>query len=182
MRKKPAKAKKAARAPRKPARPATAKKRVLPVPSGFHTLTPQLTVRGAAQAIDFYRQAFGAKELMRMPSPDGQSIMHAELRIGDSIIFVQDEFPETGEGASASVGRASAFHVYVKDVDKAFAQAVAAGARAQMPVVDMFWGDRFGKVADPFGHEWGLATHKEDLSNKEVAKRAQAFFAQAPGS
>ena len=177
--KKPAKGKKLAKPVRKPARAAKATKRVLPVPSGFHTVTPQLTVRGAAQAIDFYKRAFGAKELMRMPSPDGQSIMHAELRIGDSIVFVQDEFPDMGSRGPQSLGGTTAsLHVYVKDVDKTFAQAVAAGAQVQMPVADMFWGDRFGKVADPFGHEWGLATHKEQLSNKEMAKRAQAFFSQ----
>lgn len=182
MRKKPAKAKKSAKAARKPARAAKAKKRVLPVPSGFHTVTPQLTVRGAAQAIDFYKRAFGARELMRMPSSDGRSIMHAELRIGDSIVFVQDEFPEGPRAPQSLGGATGALHVYVKDVDKTCAQAVAAGAQVKMPVTDMFWGDRYGKVADPFGHEWGLATHKEDLTKKEMAKRAQAASAQGAGA
>ena len=114
-----------------------------------------------------------------MPAPGGQSLMHAELKIGDSIIFLVDEFPDTGCRAPQSLGGATGMlHVYVKDVDAAFKRAVEAGAKVTMPVADMFWGDRYAKVADPFGHEWGLATHKEDLSPKETAKRAQEFFAK----
>ena len=184
------KAKKSARPARRksPAKPksrkkAAAKKRpVASVPRGFHTVTAALTVRGAAQAIDFYKRAFGARERERMSGPDGQSIMHAELQIGDSIVFLGDEFPGMGCRAPQSLGGSTGMlHVYVKNVDAAFARAVAAGAEVRMPVADMFWGDRYAKVADPFGHEWGLATHKEDLSGKEIGKRAQTFFSKMGG-
>ena len=155
------------------------KTRVLPIPAGYHAITPYLSIRGAADAIEFYKRAFGAKELERMPGPDGQSIMHAELKIGDSIVFLADEFPDMGSRAPESLGGTTGtLHVYVKDVDAAFARAVAAGAQVRMPLADMFWGDRYAKVADPFGHEWGLGTHKEDLTPKEIAKRAEAFFSQ----
>jgi len=138
-----------------------------------------LTVRGAAQAIEFYKRAFGAKERLRMPGPGGHGIMHAEIQIGDSIIFVGDEFPDMGCRAPESLGGTTgSVNLYVPNVDQAFARAVAAGAEVRVPVADMFWGDRYAKVADPFGHEWGLATHKEDLSLKEVGERANAFFAQ----
>lgn len=158
---------------------AKAKKSVKPIPTGYHTLTPHLTVRGAARAIEFYKRAFGAKELERMPGPGGTNIVHAELKIGDSIVFLADEFPDMGARAPESLGGTTgSLHLYVKDVDAAFARAVAAGAQVRMPVSDMFWGDRYGKVVDPFGHEWGLGTHKEDLTPAEIGKRAQAFFAQ----
>ena len=151
--------------------------RVPAVAPGFHTVTPQLTVRGADQAIDFYKRAFGARLVTRMPGPDGKSVMHAELKIGDSIVFVADEFPDMGSRAPASLGGATgSLHVYVPNVDAAFKRAVDAGARVKMPVADMFWGDRYGQVADPFGHEWGLGTHKETLTNRQIAKRAEAFF------
>jgi len=154
-------------------------KRVKAIPEGFHTVTPHLTVRGAAQAIDFYRRAFGAQEVMRMPGPDGKTIMHADLRIGDSHVFLNDEMPDMGCPSPQSLGGiASMFHLYVEDVDAAFKRAVAAGAQVRMPVADMFWGDRYGKVVDPFGHEWGIGTHKEDLSPDEIRTRGQAFFAQ----
>lgn len=151
------------------------------VPEGFHTITPQLTIRGADRAIEFYRRAFGAAELERMLGPDGQSIMHAELKIGDSIIFLSDEFPGMGCRSPQSLGgTTSSLHLYVEDVDAAFARAVAAGAQVRMPVADMFWGDRYGKIVDPFGHEWGIATRKENLTPDEIGKRADAFFAQMP--
>jgi PhnB protein len=153
--------------------------RVKSIPEGCHTVTPYLMVRGADRAIDFYKRAFGAEELMRMPGPDGKSIMHAELRIGDSPIFLADEFPDMGSGSPQSVGgTAISLHLYVEDVDAAFKQAVSAGATVQMPVADMFWGDRYGKLIDPFGHQWGMATHKEDLTPQEIGKRAETFFAQ----
>jgi len=181
MKKKAARGKKPAR-PRKSSKAKTSERRtksVRAVPAGYHTLTPHLTVRGADRAIEFYKRAFGAKELERMPGPDGQSIMHAELKIGDSIVFLADEFPDMGSRAPESLGGTTGtLHVYVKDVDAAFARAVAAGAQVRMPLADMFWGDRYAKVADPFGHEWGLGTHKEDLTPKEIAKRAEAFFSQ----
>lgn len=178
--------KRAAKAKRKPARakrPATAKKRVSAIPHGYHTVTPQLTVSGAAEAIDFYKRAFGAKELMRMPSPDGK-VMHAELKIGDSVVFVVDEFPHTGPGPcprspKSLGGPTGTLHVYVPDVDAAFKRALGAGAQVRMPVMDMFWGDRYGQVTDPFGHIWGLATHKESPTAKQIAKRAEEFFKQS---
>jgi PhnB protein len=153
--------------------------RVAPIPRGYHSVTPHLTVRGAAGAIDFYKRAFGARERGRMPGPDGKVIMHAELQIGDSIVFLADEFPDMGCRAPQSLGGATgSLHLYVRDVDRAFQRAVAAGAEVRMPVTDMFWGDRYAKVADPFGHEWGLGTHKEDLSAREISRRAQAFFSR----
>jgi PhnB protein len=163
-----------------PSRAKTTKRRVPAVPSGYGTITPQLTVREATAALDFYKRAFGARELMRMPGPGGK-IMHAELKIGDSVFFVNDEFPDMGPGPRAPQslgGSTGVLHVYVRDVDTAFRQAVDAGAQVRMPVADMFWGDRYGKVADPFGHEWGLATHKEDLSPAEQKRRADAFARQ----
>jgi len=166
-------------------RPAKAKKkrpkRVRAIPAGFHTVTPGLSVRGAAEALEFYKRALGAQEVMRMPGPDGKSIMHAEIRVGNSHIFLADEFPDMGCRSPQSLGGSTAaLYLYVPDVDSAFKRAVEAGAQVKMPVMDMFWGDRFGRVADPFGHEWGLATHKEDLTPQEIGKRAQAWFAQMP--
>jgi PhnB protein len=153
-------------------------KSVKAIPEGFHTITPQLTLKDASQAIDFYKRAFGAKELMRMPGPDGKGVMHAEIQIGDSRIFLADEHPGMGCRSPQSLGGTTgALHLYVNDIDKAFAQAVAAGARELMPITDMFWGDRFGRVADPFGHEWSLATHKEDITDDEMRKRASAAMA-----
>jgi uncharacterized glyoxalase superfamily protein PhnB len=117
-----------------------------------------------------------------MPGPDGKVIIHAELQIGNSIVFLADELPDMGCRAPQTLGGSTGtLHLYVKDVDRAFQQAVGAGAEVRMPATDMFWGDRFAKVADPFGHEWGLATHKEDLSAREIGRRAQAFFARMGG-
>jgi len=149
-----------------------------PIPEGHHTVTPHLAVRGAAEAIEFYKKALGAQELSRMSSPDGK-IGHAELKIGDSIIFLADEFPVPGSAKSPqTVGACTAtLNLYVPDVDAAFNKAISAGAKETMPVADMFWGDRFGTFTDPFGHTWGIATHKEDLSKEEVEERAQAFWA-----
>jgi PhnB protein len=154
-------------------------KRAKAIPDGYHTVTPYLMVRGADRAIEFYKRAFGAEELMRMSGPDGKSIMHAEIKIGDSRIFLSEEFPEMGCRSPESLGgTASSLHLYVEDVDAAFKRAVAAGAQVKMPVADMFWGDRFGKLIDLFGHEWGMATHKEDLTPEEIRERANVFIAQ----
>ena len=151
---------------------------VKPIPDGYHTVTPYLTIRGAAQAIEFYKRAFGAKEVGRMPGPDGQSVMHAELAIGDSKVMLSDEFPQMGVRSPATLGGTTAsIFLYVADVDAAFKRAIDAGAKTLMPPTDMFWGDRFGKLADPFGHEWAMATHKEDLSDAEVRKRGVAAMA-----
>ncbi len=150
---------------------------IKPVPEGFHTVTPHLVVKGASQAIEFYKKAFGAEERSRMHGPDGKSIMHAQLKIGDSLLFLVDEFPEMGSYGPLTGGRSPVtIHLYVQDVDSAFSTALAAGARQIMPPADMFWGDRYGKLVDPFGHEWSLATHKEDLTPEEIGKRAQAAF------
>jgi len=144
------------------------------IPEGFHTVTPHLTVKNCGEAIDFYKKAFGAEETMRMPGPNG-TVMHAELRIGDSPIMLNDEFPEMGAKSPKTIGGSPvSIHLYVADVDGLFDRAVKAGAKATMPVADMFWGDRFGKLEDPFGHHWSLATHKEDVSPEECMQRAKA--------
>src|SRR2546425_9220851 len=149
-----------------------------PIPDGYHSVTPELTVRDAERTIEFYKKALGAKERMRVPGPDGKTIMHVELQIGDSIVMLSGEQPGMGCRAPASAGGpTSALYVYVPNVDAAFKQAVSAGAKVTMPLTDMFWGDRFAQVEDPSGHRWGLATHKEDLSPEEVAKRQKQFFA-----
>lgn len=150
---------------------------VKPIPSGFHTLTPHLVVKDASQAIEFYKKAFGAEELSRAPGPDGKSLMHADLKVGDSHLFLVDEFPEMDcRGPQSIGGTPVTIHMYVEDVDTAFEKALAAGAQVRMPVADMFWGDRYGVLTDPFGHAWSLATHKEDLSEEEIGKRAEAAF------
>jgi PhnB protein len=153
------------------------KNQVKPIPEGFHTLTPHLVVKGADKAIDFYKKAFGAKEVGRMPGPDGKTIMHADLIIGDSHLMLVDEFPDMGCLGPQSVGGSPvSIHIYVEDVDTFFKQALAAGAQEKMPLTDMFWGDRYGMVADPFGHTWSIATHKEDLTVEEITKRSKAAF------
>ena len=150
-----------------------------PVPPGFHTVTPMLTVREADKAIDFYKRAFGAEERMRFLGPDEKSIMHAEIKIGDSIIMLGEEHPQKGcSGPQTLGGTPVSLYLYVEDVDKAFNRAASAGATVTMPVADMFWGDRCGQLTDPFGHKWMLATHKEDLQPEEIRKRATAFFAE----
>lgn len=149
-----------------------------PIPEGFRTVTPHLVVKGAAEAIEFYQKAFGAEEILRMPAPDGTSVLHAELKIGDSMLMLCDEFPgmERWVSPQSLNGTTMAICLYVEDVDKSFQRAVDAGATVSMPVMDAFWGDRYGKVADPFGHEWELATHKKDLTPEEIAKGAEEFF------
>ncbi len=149
-----------------------------PIPQGLHTVTPSLVVRGATEAIDFYKKALGAEELMRMTTPDGK-IGHAELKIGDSVIFISDEFPNMGVTRSPQSlgGCTTTLNLYVPDVDASFQRAISAGGKTTMPVDDMFWGDRFGTFSDPFGHHWGLATHKEDLNADEIEKRARDFYA-----
>ena len=149
-----------------------------PIPEGFHSVTPSLILRNAAQAIDFYKRALGAQERMRMAGPDGKGIMHAELKIGDSIIFISDESPQSSAKSPQTLGGSTTvLNLYVPDVDASFRQAVSAGGKETMAVADMFWGDRYGTFADPFGYTWGLATHKEDFSPQEMAERAKAFFA-----
>jgi uncharacterized glyoxalase superfamily protein PhnB len=153
-----------------------------PIPQGYHTITPHLVVRGAAEAIEFYKRAFGAEELDRSPGPDGKRLMHAEVRIGSSRLLLVDEYPEYGSKSPQALGgSAVTIHLYVEDVDGLFDRAVKAGCTVEMPLMDAFWGDRFGQLVDPFGHKWSLATHKEDLTPEEMAKRAEAFFSSAGG-
>ncbi len=150
------------------------------IPDGYHTVTAYLMVKDASAAIEFYKKAFGAEEIMRLPSPDGKSIAHAEIRIGDSPVMLGDETPMEPSWVSppSLKGTTVGMMLYVEDVDKSFQRAVDAGATPVMPVTDMFWGDRYGKVTDPFGHHWAIATHKEDLTPDEIAKGAQEFFAK----
>ena len=156
---------------------------VKPIPEGFHTVTPHMVVSDGAKAIDFYKRAFGAEEIVCMRGPGGHGVMHAELEIGDSHIMLCDEFPGSDHlrAPSSLKGTTVTLNLYVEDADKAHARAVAAGATVSMPVADMFWGDRYGKVTDPFGHEWSFATRKEDLTPEEIGKRAEQFFSQQPG-
>ena len=143
---------------------------VRPIPEGYHSITPQLTCRDAAKAIEFYKKAFGAKELMRMPGPGGK-VMHAELEIGNSRFFVNDEMPGMSVAPAPAKLHAHALCIYTEDADATFARAVEAGAQSDMPVALMFWGDRYGKLTDPFGHQWALATHVEDVAPEEMQRR-----------
>jgi len=152
---------------------------VNPIPTGYHSVTPMLTVREVDQAIDFYKRALGAEEQARFIGPDGKSIMHAELKIGNSIIMLGGEHAEKGcLGPQSLGGTPVSLYLYVEDADKAFHRATSAGAMATMPIADMFWGDRCGQFADPFGHKWSVATRKEDLSQHELQRRGEAFFAE----
>ncbi len=154
---------------------------VKPVPSGYHTATPYLTLSDAASAIDFYKKAFGATERFRMDRPDGK-IGHAEIQIGDSIVMLADESPRSDSRSPQSLGgTTSGIFLYVENVDAVFDTAVKAGAKVQQPLTNMFWGDRFGKLTDPFGHSWALATHIEDVAPEEMEKRMQAAMSQAAG-
>ena len=147
---------------------------VKPIPDGYHTVTPYLIIKNAADALEFYKQAFGATELFRMAQPDGK-IGHAEIKIGDSPIMLADEFPEMGYKSPQSLGGSPvSIMIYVEDVDAVFDRAVAAGATVQQPVQDKFYGDRIGTLVDPFGHVWHVSTHKEDVSPEEMEKRAAA--------
>jgi PhnB protein len=151
---------------------------VKPIPAGYHTITPALVVSDAAKAIDFYKSALGAEALEIAKTPDGK-IVHSILRIGDSQIFVNDEFPEMGARSPHSFGGSPiSLYLYVDDADAWFKRAVEAGAAATMPVADMFWGDRFGSVTDPYGHSWGFSTHIKDLTPEEMAKASDDFFSR----
>jgi PhnB protein len=144
--------------------------KVKPIPDGMHSVTPHLICAGAAKAIEFYKNAFGAVEGGRLPGPDGR-IMHAQLRIGDSAVMLVDEMPEWGAlGPKALKGSPVTIHLYVNDVDAFVARAVKAGAKVTMEVADQFWGDRYGKLEDPFGHHWSVATHVRDLTPEEMQK------------
>jgi PhnB protein len=156
--------------------------KVSAVPAGYHTATPYLTVNDGVGALEFYKRAFGAREVMRMAAPGGK-IGHAEIRLGDSHIMLSDEFPGTSTKAPTSLGGTTgSIMLYVPNVDAAFKKAIDAGCKSLMAPADMFWGDRFGKLEDPYGNQWGMATHKEDVSPKQMAERAKAAMAaMAPG-
>jgi len=148
------------------------------IPDGYHTATPYLIVTGAARALEFYKQAFGATEVVRMDGPGGK-VMHAEIKIGDSHIMLADEFPEMGALSPQSIGGTPvSLMLYFEEADAVTARAVSAGAKVLRPVQDQFSGDRCGTILDPFGHKWTIATHKEDLSPEEIKKRAAALFGQ----
>jgi uncharacterized glyoxalase superfamily protein PhnB len=152
--------------------------KVNPIPEGHHTVTPHLVIRGASEAIEFYKKAFGATELMKMTGPGGL-ITHAEIRIGNSVLYLADEFPEWGSISPLTLkGSPVVLNLYLEDVDTVFNKAVAAGAQVKMPLQNMFWGDRYGKLTDPFGHEWGLAKHVEDVPPDELKKRADEAMAE----
>lgn len=147
------------------------------IPQGMHTVTPHLICAGAAEAIEFYKQAFGAVELSRMLSPEGK-VMHATIRIGDSVIMLNDETPQwESYGPKHLKGSPVTIHLYVEDADAVFAQAVEAGAKPAMPVEDMFWGDRYGRVEDPFGHQWSIGTHVRDVTPEEMQKAMEQMCA-----
>ena len=152
---------------------------VKPIPDGFHTITPSITVSDAAKAIDFYKSALAAEERGRHTTPDGSKITHAEIKIGNSILFINDEFPEMG--ACASSGSAVKFNLYVEDADAWFARAVEAGATSVFPVTDMFWGDRWGTVTDPFGYTWSFCTHVRDVSLEELNEASKEIFGKKAG-
>jgi PhnB protein len=146
---------------------------VKPIPDGYHTVTPYLIVKGAAQALEFYKKAFGATELMRFPGPGGK-VMHAEIKVGNSVLMLADEFPERNAVGPQSLGGTPVgIMLYVQDVDTVFNRTVAAGAKVEMPLTNQFYGDRSGTVIDPFGHKWTLATHVEDVPPAEMEKRAK---------
>ncbi|MDY0012512.1 MAG: VOC family protein [Rhodocyclaceae bacterium] len=152
-----------------------------PIPPDMHTLTPHLVCRNAAQAIDFYVRAFGAVECFRLPGPDGR-LMHAQVIIGDSPVMLVDEFPEQGcaNSPQSLKGSPVTLHLYVADADATMARAEAAGAKVIMAAADMFWGDRYGRLEDPFGHQWAVATHVRDLTPEEISAAAAQAFAGKP--
>ncbi|MBB5391804.1 MULTISPECIES: VOC family protein [unclassified Herbaspirillum] len=153
--------------------------KVKPIPEGMHSITPHLVCAGAADAIEFYKKAFGAVDRGRLPGPDGR-LMHAQISIGDSYLMLVDEAPEWKSlGPKALGGSPVTIHLYVEDADAVFAQAVAAGAQVTLPLTDMFWGDRYGQLVDPFGHKWSVATHVRDLTPEEIREGANAMMAAA---
>lgn len=153
-----------------------------PIPEGYRTVTPAFTFKDSRKALDFYKKAFGAAETLVMPGPGGKGVMHATMKIGDSIVMLGDENPEMGCRSVETLGGSPvAFYLYVPDADAAFKKAVAAGAKVQMPMQDAFWGDRTGTVKDPFGHAWTFATHVKDLTPEQIAKGAEEAMTHSAG-
>ena len=153
-----------------------------PIPEGFRTVTPHLVIKNCAEAIDFYKRAFGAQELFRSTNPGSDDIMHASIMIGDSVVMLADEFPDWGVLGPESLGGSPVtIHLYVEDADALWERAVGAGATVVMPLEDTFWGDRYGKVKDPYGHGWAIATHIKDMSPEEMQEAAIEAFSQQPG-
>jgi PhnB protein len=153
--------------------------KVKPIPDGYHSVTPYLFIKGAADAIDYYKNVFGAKERMRMPGPNGR-VMHAELQIGDSVVMLADENLEIGAKSPKTLGgTSSSLHIYFENVDNIAEKAVSSGAKLVRPVKDEFYGDRTGTIVDPFGHMWSIATHIEDVSPEEMKKRMSQATSQA---
>lgn len=155
-----------------------------PIPSGHDGLIPHLVCSPAAEAIEFYKKALGAEEMMRLPSPDGKRLMHASIRLGSGFVYLADDFPEYCDGKSETAialkGTPVTLHRYTKDCDAAIQRAVDAGATVVMPATDMFWGDRYGVIVDPYGHKWSFATHQKDLTPKEIEKAMNEAFSQPP--
>jgi PhnB protein len=155
---------------------------IKPIPNGYHSITPYLAIRGASEAIDFYKQAFGAIEKTRLEGPNG-NVGHAEIEIGDSVIMLADECPDMQFLSPAKYGGVSvSLHLYVEDCDAVFQRAVTAGANVDQPLSDKFYGDRSGSVIDPFGHRWYISSHKEDVPFEEIQRRAKAMLSEKPAS
>lgn len=155
---------------------------VKPIPDGFHSITPHIVCRGAAEAIDWYKKALGAVEISRAPTPDGKALIHSLIRVGNSFMMVVDEFPQWQCVGPQTLGNSPVtLHLYVTDVDAVVDRAVAAGAKASMPVMDMFWGDRYGKFEDPFGHHWSVATKIREVSPAEMAEATKQMFSKPMG-
>ncbi len=156
------------------------KNQVKAIPEGFHTVTPTLMLKNSLEAIEFYKKAFGARQMEVFPSPNGKGTMHASIKIGDSMLMMGDEMPNQSCKSAESLGSSPInFYIYVSNVDTFFKQAIGAGAKVMMPVEEMFWGDRCGTLKDPFGYMWTIATHTRDLTEKEMQEGAQSFFAKA---
>ena len=151
-----------------------------PIPDGFHTLTPHITVHNATEAIEFYKKAFGAQELVRHAMPDGKAVMHAQLKVGDSMLMLANEFPPMALSPKSRGGTATTLHLYVENADAVYDRATKAGCTVKMAMGDQFWGDRYGVVEDPYGHLWSIATHKHDLTQEQIAQNAKAAFANMP--
>lgn len=155
---------------------------VQPIPEGVQSIVPYLIIDGASKAVEFYKEAFNAEVIGCFEVPDGSKVMHAEIQIGDSRVYLADAFPEWGcQGPQALGGTSVSLHLWTKDVDQAFERAVAAGCEVTMPLADQFWGDRMGKLRDPFGHEWNLSMHVEDVSSEEMQRRVVEMFSQENG-